>query len=97
MISKVNRAKTDQDVLDERGAPGVGGRPGDGYKAPRQNGVWGGEGCGSGGVGTENFQGLLLFGKRYWGGCPGGRRPIGWSLVWAAAISANTSAGYNFG
>lgn len=40
MISKVNRAKTDQDVLDQLGAPGAGGRPEDGYKDPRQIGRW---------------------------------------------------------
>jgi putative FmdB family regulatory protein len=40
MISKVNRAKTDKDVLDELGAPGVGGRPEDAYKDPRQIGRW---------------------------------------------------------
>jgi putative FmdB family regulatory protein len=40
LISKVNRAKTDQDVLDEMGAPGPGGTPEGGYEDPRQIGRW---------------------------------------------------------
>ncbi|MEE8421472.1 MAG: zinc ribbon domain-containing protein [Dehalococcoidia bacterium] len=40
MMSRVNRTKTEQDVLDELGAPGVGGRPEDAYKDPRQIGRW---------------------------------------------------------
>jgi putative FmdB family regulatory protein len=40
LISKVNRAKTDQDVMDEMGAPGLDGRSADGYKDPRQIGRW---------------------------------------------------------
>ena len=40
MMSRVNRSKTDQDVLDELGAPGAGGRPEDAYKDPRQIGRW---------------------------------------------------------
>ena len=40
MMSKVNRVKTEQDVLDELGAPGLGGRPEDAYKDPRQIGRW---------------------------------------------------------
>ena len=40
LMSRVNRAKTEQDVLDELGAPGVGGRPEDAYKDPRQIGRW---------------------------------------------------------
>ena len=40
LMSKVNRAKTEQDVLDELGAPGVGGRPEDAYRDPRQIGRW---------------------------------------------------------
>ena len=39
-MSRVARLKTDQDVLDELGAPGVGGRPEDAYKDPRQIGRW---------------------------------------------------------
>jgi len=40
LMSRVARLKTDQDVLDELGAPGVGGRPEDAYKDPRQIGRW---------------------------------------------------------
>ena len=40
LMSKVNRAKTEQDVLDELGAPGAGGRPEDAYRDPRQIGRW---------------------------------------------------------
>ncbi len=40
LMSKVNRLKTEQDVLQELGAPGVGGRPEDAYKDPRQIGRW---------------------------------------------------------
>ena len=40
LISRVNRVKTEQDVLDELGAPGAGGRPEDSYKDPRQIGRW---------------------------------------------------------
>jgi putative FmdB family regulatory protein len=40
LISRVNRVKTDQDVLDELGAPGAGGRREDAYKDPRQIGSW---------------------------------------------------------
>ena len=40
MISRVNRVKTGQDVLDELGAPGAGGRREDAYKDPRQIGSW---------------------------------------------------------
>ncbi|HJM89455.1 MAG TPA: zinc ribbon domain-containing protein [Dehalococcoidia bacterium] len=40
MMSNVNRAKTDQDVLDQLGAPGAGGRREDAYKDPRQIGRW---------------------------------------------------------
>ena len=40
LMSKVNRVKTEQDVLQELGAPGVGGRPEDAYKDPRQIGRW---------------------------------------------------------
>lgn len=40
MISRVSRMKTGQDVLDELGAPGVGGRPEDAYRDPRQIGRW---------------------------------------------------------
>ena len=39
-MSRVARLKTDQDVLDELGAPGVGGRPEDAYKDTRQIGRW---------------------------------------------------------
>lgn len=39
-ISSVARLKTDQDVLDEYGAPGVGGRTEDHYRDPRQIGRW---------------------------------------------------------
>ncbi|MDP6605028.1 MAG: zinc ribbon domain-containing protein [Dehalococcoidia bacterium] len=40
MMSRVNRTKTEQEVLDELGAPGAGGRPEDAYKDPRQIGRW---------------------------------------------------------
>ena len=40
LISKVSRLKTEQDVLDELGVPGAGGRPEDAYKDPRQIGRW---------------------------------------------------------
>lgn len=41
MMSRVNRTKTEQDVLDELGVPGAGGRPEDAYKDPRQIGpLW---------------------------------------------------------
>ncbi len=40
VMSKVARLKTDQDVLDEYGAPGLGGRPEDAYRDPRQIGRW---------------------------------------------------------
>jgi putative FmdB family regulatory protein len=39
-ISAVARLKTDQDVLDEYGAPGIGGRTEDRYRDPRQIGRW---------------------------------------------------------
>lgn len=40
LVSRVARVKTEQDVLDELGAPGAGGRPEDAYKDPRQIGHW---------------------------------------------------------
>ncbi|MPZ99329.1 MAG: hypothetical protein GEU80_08330 [Dehalococcoidia bacterium] len=40
LMSRVARTKTDQDVLDELGVPGAGGRPEDAYKDPRQIGRW---------------------------------------------------------
>ena len=40
LMSKVSRLKTEQDVLDELGVPGGGGRPEDAYKDPRQIGRW---------------------------------------------------------
>jgi putative FmdB family regulatory protein len=40
LISRVSRVKTEQDVLDELGAPGAGARPEDSYKDPRQIGQW---------------------------------------------------------
>ena len=40
LMSKVNRVKTEQDVLQDLSAPGVGGRPEDAYKDPRQIGRW---------------------------------------------------------
>ena len=39
-MSAVARLKTDKDVLDEYGAPGLGGRPEDHYRDPRQIGRW---------------------------------------------------------
>ena len=39
-ISSVARLKTDKDVIDEYGAPGVGGRSEDHYRDPRQIGRW---------------------------------------------------------
>ena len=39
-ISSVARLKTDKDVIDEYGAPGLGGRPEDQYRDPRQIGRW---------------------------------------------------------
>lgn len=40
VMSAVARLRTDQDVLDEHGRPGLDGRPGDGYRDPRQIGRW---------------------------------------------------------
>ncbi len=40
IMSRVNRVKTEQDVLDELGAPGAGARPEDSYRDPRQIGHW---------------------------------------------------------
>jgi putative FmdB family regulatory protein len=40
LVSRVARVKTEQDVLDELGVPGAGGRPEDAYKDPRQIGRW---------------------------------------------------------
>jgi putative FmdB family regulatory protein len=40
LISRVSRVKTAQDVLDDLGAPGAGGRTEDAYKDPRQIGRW---------------------------------------------------------
>ncbi len=39
-ISSVARLKTAKDVVDEYGAPGLGGRPEDQYRDPRQIGHW---------------------------------------------------------
>lgn len=39
-MSAVARLRTDQDVLDEHGRPGLDGRPADGYRDPRQIGRW---------------------------------------------------------
>ena len=39
-ISSVARLRTDKDVIDEYGAPGLGGRPEDQYRDPRQIGRW---------------------------------------------------------
>ena len=39
-ISSVARLRTDKDVIDEYGAPGLGGRPEDHYRDPRQIGRW---------------------------------------------------------
>ncbi len=39
-ISSVARLKTDQDVIDEYGAPGAGASPEDQYRDPRQIGRW---------------------------------------------------------
>ena len=39
-ISSFARLRTDQDVIDEYGAPGLGGRPEDHYRDPRQIGRW---------------------------------------------------------
>ncbi len=40
MVSRVARLKTEQDVLDDLGVPGAGGRPEDAYRDPRQIGRW---------------------------------------------------------
>lgn len=40
IISRVSRVKTGQDVLDELGVPGAGGRREDAYRDPRQIGQW---------------------------------------------------------
>ena len=40
LISKVNHVRTEQDVIDKFGAPGLGGRPEDAYRDPRQIGRW---------------------------------------------------------
>jgi len=40
LMSAVNHVRTQQDVIDKFGAPGLGGRPEDAYRDPRQIGRW---------------------------------------------------------